>query len=326
MVRRFALAWVVGMTLFCVSNTAHAARRRIVLVRADATLHRAVVVALTAWDIEVHDADVSSPGAALPEAERRAAAIAAGAHGDAVAWVSAGESSAVLWMYDASTNHVASRVLDARPPFDEPTSAAVALSLKTLLRSSTVAPEPERFGATTESPPTSSLLRVEGSAGARVLPREVTELRGAFGLATYPRSLDEHLGIALLASVGTGAPVDAASFTGRFSDLALSPSLRTRLRMSTRFALEPALGGSLHFTSLAGTARPDAAPISVSRTDGSLDAALVFDVRFGAVTVGARAGASYLLRWQRYRVGDDAVLSLSPFMADVSLRVSVGLF
>jgi hypothetical protein len=320
---RMLLAVLAALILVLIASDALAARSRVALVRPDANLQRSVVVALSPWDIEVVTSNATPPGSALPEAERNAEAIARDLHADAVAWISEGESGAVLWMYDVATNHVASRVLGDRPPFDDTTSAAVALSLKTLLRSSTVAPEPERFGASAPEPPP-AVFRIEGEAGARFLPHDVSELRGALGFAVWPSSLAEHLGFGLMASIGPGVRVDTSAFSGHFSDFSLSPSLRTRFG-SGRFAIEPALGASMHLTALNGNALLTAEPLSAHRVDASLDAAVAFDVRFGAVMLGARVGVAYILHYQRYLVGDDLVLSVAPLVLDFALRISAGI-
>jgi len=324
MVRRMVLLLCIASLVLLVAADALAARRRVALVKPDANLVRAVGVALSAWDIEVTSADATPPGSTLPDAERRAAAIADASHADAVAWISEGEAGAVLWMYDASTKQVASRVLGDRPPFDEPTAAAVALSLKTMLRSSTVAPEKERFGAgVVVEPP--SVFRAETEGGGRLLPRGASELRAALGVSLWPRALGEWLGFAAGASIGPGARVDAPAFSGRFSDLTLASSLRSRMTTG-RFAFEPSLGASLHFTTLEGTAVVDTQTLAVHRVDPSIDVGLALDARFGVVTVGARTTVGYMLSYQRYFVGDEPILSVTPLLLDLALRVTVGIF
>jgi len=321
---------MVGLLTVCTLDVAQAeGKRRVVLVQPDAQLSRSVVIALSAWDIEVVSVEGPSPGASLPAAERNAADVARQAHADAVAWVSESDAGAVLWIYDVESNHVGSRVLTDRLPFDEPTAAAAALSVKALLRSSSVAPPRERYGATESTAPPPSMLWVEAEAGERFIPRAVSEARAALGLAFWPRGVDEHVGFGLGASVGLGAPVTTSSPTqldARFNDVALSSSVRTRMHLGRRFVLEPALGGSVHFTSLDGTAGTDDVHVLARRVDGSVDATVSLDARFGAVGIGACASIEYVPRYQRYLVYGDEVLSLMPLVVAVALRISAGIF
>ncbi len=324
MVRRLAAALILFVAMLA-SSSAHAARRRVVLVNADAQLLRAVVVTLTAWDIDVVSHQATAPGATLPDAQRRADELAHEVHADALAWISVGKDEAVLWIYDTDTKQIGSRVLSDRPPFDDASAAAVALSLKTLLRSSIVAPEPERFGATPFVRATPTWLRVEAVGGARLLPRDTSELRGGFGLSLWPRAFDELFGFGLALSVGPGARVDSLKFSGRYSDLALSPSIRSTAHFGEHVVLEPALGASLHLTSIDGTAVDESLPVRANRADVSLDSAVVLDVRFGVVSVGFRAGLGYMVRYQRYTVDGQPALATLPLLGDIGLRFSVGM-
>ncbi len=324
MVRRLVAAFVL-LVVALSASPAHAARRRVVLVNADPQLLRAVVVTLTAWDLDVVSHAATSPGATLPDAERRAVDLSRELSADVLAWISVGKDEAVLWIFDTDTKQIGSRVLSDRPPFDEASAAAVALSLKTLLRSSIVAPEPERFGATpfVRSQPT--WFRAEVTGGARLFPRDTAELRGGFGLSFWPRAFDELLGFGAVVSVGPGASVDNASFSGRYSDIAISPSLRSTAHFGDRFVLEPALGASLHLTSIDGTAVAESLRVRANRADVSVDLGLVFEVRFGVVAVGLRAGGGYLVRYQRYTVDGQPALSTLPVLGDIGLRFSVGM-
>jgi hypothetical protein len=304
------------------SAAAAAEHHSVALVSADAQWLRSVQIALSAWDITVIEVDASPLGSSLPDAQRNAADVAKRVHSDAVVWVSGSESGSVLWIYDVETQHVGSRVLADRQPFDEPTAAAAALSVKALLRSSALAPAPERV----EGPPTFArrVLWIEAEAGFRFLPAAVAEPRAALALALWPRGLDERLGFAVSGSAGLGAPVETQSPTTldvRFKDVSVSPSLRTRLRLGSAFVVEPSIGASFHFTTLEGAATSDHSPVLIHRLDESLDVAASFDVRAGSACLGIRADLDYLPRYQRYFVHGAEAFSLTPFMAGVSLRI-----
>ncbi len=329
MMRRLPLvALVATLGMFPARSARGDGKRRVALVHPDTHLMRSVVLALSAWEIEVVRIEAPPPGASLPQAERNAANLAREARANAVAWLSSSNPGSVLWIFDAETNHVGSRVLDDAPPFDEPTAAAVALSIKALLRSSSVAPAPERFGATPAPPARTNLLWLEAETGGRLSPSFLAEPRGSLGVALWPRRLDEHAGVALGASAGLGAPVTTPAPTqlgARFHDVAVTSSLRTRIRLGEYVVIEPALGGSVHFTWLEGTAGADAVGVLANRLCGSIDAALSLYVRVGSIAVGARTSLEYLPRYPRYLVYEEEALSLSPWMLEVGLRVSAGI-
>lgn len=314
--------------LSLVDGTAHAAKRRLALIAPDAELHHQVDIALAAWGIEVTTSDAMPPGAALPHAQLRAEALAAELNADAIAWVAPAGDGAVLLMFDVTTSHVASRVLGVHPPFDEATSAAVALSLKTLLRSSAIAPERERFGARPaprkpEEPP---VWRIDAMTAFRAMRGESAELRAGVGTAVFPRAIGDVLGVGAAVSFGPGAHASTSSFSGMLSDVALSADVRARLPFGGRLTLEPSIGPTLHIFSLDGTALRLSEPVHANRTDPSVDAALTLGVSLGNISLGARVAGGYFLRYQRYFVGDSTALSLSPVFVEAGLGLGVGIF
>lgn len=299
----------------------------VALVRPDSQWLRAVNVSLSAWDITVVGVDVPGPGSALPEAQSEAEDVARTSHADAVVWLTRADPGCVLWIYDVATMHVGSRVLGDRPPFDDPTAAAAALSVKALLRSSPLAPPDHTLAAPAISAPVASVLWIEADAGARLIPPSLVEPRVGLGIAVWPRLLD-NWGVGVEGAAGLGVPLSRTSPTflqARFSEVSASASARKRVSLGRVFALEPALGGSLHFTTVRGSALADDEAVLAHRIDGSLDAALSLDLRAGGTYLGLRAGAEVWLVTQRYLVEGVTVLSLAPFMASVVLRLRAGL-
>ena len=134
-------------------RSAVASGHRVAAVDPDPEVARALDVALSPWEVTLVDVHLDSPGATMPMAVDRARAIATDASAEVVVWVSSADDGFAVWIYDAASDHASARKLDRAPPFDGPTAAGVALSVKTLLRGTSVAPPPERFGvAPTESP------------------------------------------------------------------------------------------------------------------------------------------------------------------------------
>ena len=134
---------------FGLGRDAAAAAHRVAAVDPDPQVARALDVALSPWDVTLVEVHLESPGASMPIALDRARSIAQDSRADVVVWVSSTDDGFAVWIYDAASDHASARKIDQAPPFDGPTAAGVALSVKTLLRGTVVAPPPERFGAST---------------------------------------------------------------------------------------------------------------------------------------------------------------------------------
>lgn len=312
---------VAGLTLALLawSWTAMAAKRKILLLNPDKGFERSVEIALSPWNLDVVAYEAPPPRAT--EAEQGAKQIASAAESDAVIWVS-GPPDVALWVYDAGSNRVDVRALSTPPPFDNPTAASVALSLKILLGESLSAPEAAEPPRPAAAPAKARTWVGEAGAGVRVLGG-TAEPRGTVGGSYWPPVLEQRLGAALDASFGPGFGVTRASFNGRFQDLAVSPSARVRLPLGARFTVQPLAGVGVHATSIDGMAATT--PVHASRIDWSLDAGALLGYAPAAwLEVGVRGGLSYLARYQGYLVDGSPVLELSPFMADVGLFVGIG--
>src|SRR5262249_32563684 len=152
-------------------------------------------------------------------AASQAQKIASAQKVDALVWVTGAGSDAGLWVFDLDTQQLIARRIERVQPLDAATAAALALSVKTLLRASTVAPPPERIGAAALSRPREQ-LRLEALVGAQAqlgVPKSV-ELRLGAAVAYYPRALRERFGVALQVLAGPGVSIDRATFSGRFTE------------------------------------------------------------------------------------------------------------
>lgn len=342
-VRRFALVALLGCLVW--SKSADARQRDVVLVGADAALHRAVENALVSWDLHVARVDDVPPSAAMPLAGREARLLARRYEATGVVWlVDSGEGHA-LFVYDAESDQVVTRALVRGPPFDPPSAAAAALSVKTLLRSSMVAPPSERLGAEARTPPeveARTSERTDADLGARERPaspaRINVELSGAArlianttdsrigaGVSVFfgPRS---RWGVGLAARGGLGVDVSAPRFQGTFRETSLSPSLRLQAPLSALVRVEPRMGMTLHGTSIEGVVADPPRVARESRIDGSVDVGGVIDFELArGVRVGLELEASYLLRYQRYLVQSDAAFELLAIQGSLGLRLALGL-
>jgi hypothetical protein len=133
----------------------------VLVIGGGAQFRDAMKVALSPWQLRVVPLDSAPPRPVMPHAADEARALAQQYGATGLVWVAMEQSEPSLWVYDAATDQVVTRKTSTTPPFDAPTAAAAALTVKTLLRASTVAPVEERIGA-----PAASGAPGEPAAGA----------------------------------------------------------------------------------------------------------------------------------------------------------------
>jgi hypothetical protein len=124
MVLRARLAWSDG--------------GRVVVVDPDPRVFAAVNVALSPWSLHVIRVGGPLPQADVVAATSAAKVLAENEHAGAVLWVAPPSGSQVLslWLYDAQTAQLVVRPLTVAAPFDDAAAAAIALSVKTIMRGS----------------------------------------------------------------------------------------------------------------------------------------------------------------------------------------------
>ena len=369
--RVLAVALLLSTTLAAARASAdvQADPHAVLVIGGGAQFRDAMKVALSPWQLRVVPLDAPAPRPVMPRAADEARALAQQYGATGLVWVAMEQSEPSLWVYDAATDQVVTRKIGTPPPFDAPTAAAAALSVKALLRASTVAPVEERLGAgagagANAGAGASAGAGADASAGAGA--GDVQSARNGDGEAGRERvgagSPAEHaavvraelevqgrtlasaidtrvgagasvwlgpqrrLGLAIAGSFGPGLSVSEARFAGRFSEVGVAPSIRIRLPLTRRLVLEPRLGSSLHATSIDGVAVMSARAASTSRLDGSVDAALALDVLVTpTLGVALDAGASAMLRYQRYIVESDSIFELRPVQGFLGLRLTTSL-
>jgi hypothetical protein len=139
---------------------ARAGETRVAVLNPDRNLLNAVSVALSPWGLRVvpfqGTPPPQDPTAATESARRMAQAQVAGV----VLWIAEPASGPPsLWMYDAQTEQLTVRPLPRAPPYDDAAAAATALTIKTVLRSTTAAPLQERT-----EPPTAATAATASTA------------------------------------------------------------------------------------------------------------------------------------------------------------------
>jgi hypothetical protein len=318
-----AIVCIVGF----VATAVHAADRRIALVQGDAELQRSVSLALSPWGVETVPTNRPTPGSSLPDGAQRAAELARQLDVDAVVWVSVSGQGAVLWVYEARNDETTTRVLVETPPFESSAAAAIALSVKTVLRATTVAPESERFGATpAQSLRKAERVAIETGADVHVLAARSVDPRITIGTVVWfvPPT---RLGAALTLAAGPGVRMENDSYSGRYREIALGWSLRWRFANTDWVAAELLLGSTAHFTALDGAARAGGPPVDIHRFNASVDGGALVELKPTAgVYLGISAQAGYLLAYQRYLVEGNPVFALSPIGAVFGGHFGVDLF
>jgi hypothetical protein len=132
-------AGVIVLAALGSPGTAHGQERRVALLDADPPIASALIVALSPWQLGVVPATGPVPPPDLETASTRARDIATDQRADVVVWIQgparAGERGS-LWVYDTASQQIVVRPLTVAPPFGAAAAAAVALSVKTILRAS----------------------------------------------------------------------------------------------------------------------------------------------------------------------------------------------
>ena len=330
---------------------------RVVLVEPGASLEAAVLAALEPWGVALVAVPAASPGAEMPGSSEAARVIAEQHDASAVVWVSSTDGGHALWVYDVADDRVSARALATAPPFDEPSAAAIALSVKTLLRHSHVAPEAERWAAAAErfgdpalpeevsdAPPPAvvepgpgaappavleapRLLFLRTSLGARFLHTDPGSVEPRLSLGVLARPFEgELVGLALDLASGPGVGIGDARFDGRLVDGEAFVTVVLRTSSRVPFGLAAELGGGLSVALLDGVLVDNAAPIDVWRVNGALRGAVVADYAIGpAFRIGLRAAATWLGRRQRYLVNGEPVLRVRDLAVEASLYLEAGL-
>jgi hypothetical protein len=254
-----------------------------------------------------------------------------------------------LWVYDAQTKQLAVRPLSASAPFDDAGAAAVALSVKTILRASPLAtevpaPEPtpsaspalapeasptERnteAGVHAPSPASTRAWRFETILGVRAPTGAgaAVEPRAALGASLWPGVFGDHAGLGLAIQAGPGVSVGTGSFQGELREGSVEVTARLRTRAGRWMAFELECGPALFLTSLDGQAVSDGAHLHALRLDPAINLGAVADLALGTrVSLGVLLEGSALFRFQRYSLDGAPLLNGPAVLGLAGLRLSL---
>jgi hypothetical protein len=305
---------LASLVLLLLAAPAQAAPRRVAVLEPDIELLRALDLALSPWDVTTVRSDARAESLAL-DPIRTASELATQLDVDAVVWISRTERGSLLWVFDDDTGEVSTRLLAGAPPFDGAAAAAVALSVKTVLRATLIAPPAERFGAPNAPPAPSDAknsLALELGVAVAVVDRRELEPRLEAAPVLW---LMKYVGLSLDASVGPGIALERPRYRGRYSEVVLGGEARLRLPLVSPLSAGVSVGGSARWTALRGSL--DGAPeVSVRRVNASIDAEAFSTVTVGGgVYLGALLGASYVPVHRRYLIRDVPIFTPGPFNA-----------
>jgi hypothetical protein len=331
-------AALLALVLALSAGTAEAAQSRIAVLQPDQELLRAVSLALSAWGLQTVPSDASFPSSTLPGAVQMASQLAQELDVDALVWVTRLEQGSLIWVFDAATGDVTVRRLPESLPFDSAAAAAVALSVKTALRTTAVAPpgerlvsrnvppadEPEEVQSSPLNPRRRAALEV-GAAG-RWLTRDALALElhlaGSMWLLAQ-----RNLGLSLGISWSPGLAIEDSGYRGRYRDSSAFGRACFRPIHTSMFSATVALGGALHFTTLEGTLTANAEESAARRVVASVDVeASVAASVTGPFYLGASAGAAYWPAHLRYLVAGRPIFAPSQLPASLGIFCGVALF
>ena len=311
---------------------------RVVAIEPDPHLEQATRVALTSWHVDLVSTQGPAPGRDLDDAIRTAHRIARASQARAVVWISPDPASKgySLWVYDDRAHAIAVRPLPSAPPYDDATSAAIALTVKTLLFSAFEKPArepglPEPEPKPTPPPPAPRAVhtvRIDTLGGFRVPTHASDVLAARFGaeVAYFPSFLHQMLGVAIAADAGPSVLVEHAPlFSGTFTDTVASLSLRLRIPLRSWLALELGAGGGLHFSALEGSSAALDLAGRVSRIDGSIEAMVAPEFSWKVLRVSPTLATSVLPHYQHYLVNDVQVYAVPTGQVMAALRIGVEL-
>jgi hypothetical protein len=310
-----------------------AEERRLALINPDTELDHAVALALTPWGTKVLTKQDAPPAPSLPTASEQARALALAWGVNAVVWITPAEHGSLLWIYETDTDSVSTRQLAEAPPFSSPDAAAVALTLKSLLRvtearqpapAAPPAPPPPPPPPPVDSP--ADRFTVSAELNMRYLASETYETRGALGGVWWLGAEPTRWGIGVKASAGPGIEIGRGSFSGQLRQLSLSASVTWKV-IGNRFLASSLVGGaSAHYVELSGFDRQAQRETELRRVAPSIDAGTEIALSLlGPLSLGFGMKAMYFPRYERYLARGTPVLESWPVAAEFGGRLAVDL-
>jgi hypothetical protein len=356
-----ARLWLLSLWLLGATVSAQSEPRQVLLLAREPNLARALRIALSSWGVAIRTLEPLAP----PNEREAAAQLAREGHAGAVVWLDPSKEPAQLVIYVDGHAQLYQQALHDRAPFDDEAAAALALSVKTVLRNSALAPEAERITDDLESVPLAEapaaiapvpaatpaahdidrapsplstpakqlasalpLLRVEAALGVRSAPSTHSSARPLYGLALAlfePWWSRRWLGLAVEAMITQPSAFQTAQAQGSLHEWWLAFGLRGLVPLARFLDLALAASYELQGTRVDGHDPLDR-DFAASRLNSALGFAIALDVRLPRrLFLAPRFGVHRIFEPQRYFIGADEVLELRSVALEGTLRLGVGL-
>ncbi len=326
MPRRSIAALAVVGVLFCVVGAAGASPRRVAVLQPDPELYRAVSLALSPWGIQTTRSAAAGPAAASQNVVQAAAELSRRLHVEALVWVTALGDDSLLWVFDAGAEALTTRPLTESPPFSGASAAAVALSVKTVLRSSALSPDRERYGSITSPQQERRSLALEIGGGGHWTGERRSELSIELASVLWLSSAPG-LGLRLDVSTGPGFRVERTGYAGRYTEAVLGAAVRYRVLDAPAFFAVVGLRGEAHWARLHGEFEASSLRSTVDRINGSVGFETSANARLrDRLYLGVALDADYYPTYRRYLIDGMPVLSPGPITANITGYLGVELF
>lgn len=300
--------------------SAEGAKRKLLLVNTPRELERATQIALGPWDVEVRTTSAASLGATQPGATEGAHRLANEQRADVVTWYSQTEDGrSTIWIFDAQNENTYSRAYSSH--VSEETAAAVALSIKTLLRASPIAPEHERITVSETMHP-AGRFRLGLDVGARTGFAVVSVPEATLRFDWSPRALEDHFSVGLYGTVGLESETQASDRTLR------THGWGTGLYAGARTLVGPmVLGGRLGAGLFVTNLSEDLFGDQFNRVIPVLEGNVSFGAALGTrLEIGVRGGLVVALRPPSYFVGTEEAFRVGAMMPQWGGYLSTRIF
>jgi hypothetical protein len=315
----------------------------VVLLAPPELLERAVRAALLPWGMRIDTVVRDAPTPTLPGAAWRAGALARELDAKALVWLSSNADGAALWVYEASKNTIVARPIpDA--PLDRALAAALALSVKTWLRSpdqsapaaspaaetpvvpvpvpvapvALVAPPPAVDPDSDGPPPSREVARwqIAIHAGARHRAFEQSSFEPRYGLELR-MSPWQSLGatrtmLATRVEIGAVQGIRNATFQGVYSEVAAGVSFGVAHRLAEPLGVALHIGATLHRGSVWGTLLALQQATEGAKWGAAAQLRPEVELSFGAIGIVAQPTVGVSLLGERYEVREAVVLETRP--------------
>ncbi len=129
-----------------------------IALRLGSELNCALTAALAPWHLRVKQSDDETLGASMPSTSVSARRISTTHDARVVVWLAEDPQGFALWVYDTKNDRTVARPVPT-PPYDEPTAAALALSVKTAVRMVGVGPQASTEGDSPAGDPADQAFR-----------------------------------------------------------------------------------------------------------------------------------------------------------------------